>query len=407
MKSEVILRMQQKTAQMIAETTSEVIGYGVLVTDENGVIIGCNDKSRIGFIHYPSLDVMARRAPMTTYKEDAVKLDGVKPGYTDIITLSNQVVGTISIAGSPHRTERYGLLVKKQAEILLREQAFLEFKLRHQLAVRDLAESILLFRPDEDNASSLLLHGKELGFDLNLCRIAVVLEPQQFNEGKAKKIGKKSSDTLYDTALHRITNFFANPAHLIAPLRSQQIALFLALPCSQICGEMETSALALCTALQENLQEANITFDAGIGIEADGLPALSLSAHWAREALAAGRATGGTIHSAKALSAEILLASVPASRKWRHVTMILNNLRDSDEDLEKTFMAWCENPFAPAEVAEKLSIHRNTLQYRLKKIRDILGLNPWNFRDSFTLWSALTLKKFSNRAARTAGSGGS
>ena len=32
--------MRRKTAQAIAEMTSEVLGYGVLVTDEDGVIIG-------------------------------------------------------------------------------------------------------------------------------------------------------------------------------------------------------------------------------------------------------------------------------------------------------------------------------------------------------------------------------
>ena len=35
--------MHKKTAQAIAKTTSEVIGYGVLVTDERGIIIGCNN----------------------------------------------------------------------------------------------------------------------------------------------------------------------------------------------------------------------------------------------------------------------------------------------------------------------------------------------------------------------------
>jgi carbohydrate diacid regulator len=38
-------------AQNIAKNTSDVIGHGVLVTDENGMIIGCNDEKRIGEYH--------------------------------------------------------------------------------------------------------------------------------------------------------------------------------------------------------------------------------------------------------------------------------------------------------------------------------------------------------------------
>ena len=40
--------MHKKTAQSIAENASEIIGYGVLVTDEKGVIIGCSDIRRVG-----------------------------------------------------------------------------------------------------------------------------------------------------------------------------------------------------------------------------------------------------------------------------------------------------------------------------------------------------------------------
>ena len=66
---------------------------------------------------------------------------------------------------------------------------------------------------------------------------------------------------------------------------------------------------------------------------------------------------------------------------------------DAGGELAETFLAWCKNPFAPREVAEKLAIYRNTLQYRLRKIREAVRLNPWNFHDGFTLWIALTLEK--------------
>ena len=228
--------MHKKTAQAIAKTTSEVIGYGVLVTDERGIIIGCNDEKRVGTLHEPSLEVMRTGQPALTSKEEAARLEGVKPGYTAPIALSAQVVGTISIAAPPQRAERYGLLVRKQAEILLMEQTFLELKLRQQLAVRDLAESIMLYRPEDENTDILLLHGKELGIDLERCRIAVILELQDLRRRP------EGQDAFRDMALNCIINFFSNPAHLIAPLRNRQIVLFLALPCNRHEGEMEESS---------------------------------------------------------------------------------------------------------------------------------------------------------------------
>lgn len=382
--------MHRKTAQAIAQTTSEVIGYGVLVTDERGIIIGCNDTKRVGTLHLPSLGVMRTGQPTLTSKEEASHLEGVKPGYTAPIALSDQIVGTISIAGPPHKAERYGLLVRKQAEILLMEQAFLELKLRQQLAVRDLAESIMLYRPEDENTDMLLLHGKELGFDLERCRIAVILELRE-ERGRGHQ---KGQDSFRDLALNRIVNFFANPAHLIAPLRNRQLALFLALPCSSREGEMEEAALHLCEALSDHLGKDGLMAELGIGLEADTLPLLTQSAHLAREALSTGRALGMQICPARALSAELLISYIPAGRKRQHVERVLRGPENVSQELADTFLAWCRNPFAPAEVARSLSIHRNTLQYRLKKLRDLLGLDPWNFHDCFAIWSALLLKRF-------------
>ncbi|NLL37025.1 MAG: hypothetical protein GX256_05840 [Fretibacterium sp.] len=378
--------MNAKTAQSIAETTSEVIGYGVLVTDAKGIIIGCNDRERLGKIHTPSLAAMSSQEPSLTSREEAAKLTGVKPGYTIPLVLAQQVVGSIAIAGPPQRTKRYGLLVKKQAEILLREQAFLELQLRQQLAMRDLAESVLLYRPDEDSSASLLLHGKELGFDLNRCRIAVVAAP------RSTDLEEERDRNFNETVLHRVTNFFANPSHFIAPLRNQQLILFLALSCGDN-NEMEATAQALCQALCDHMEQHGVTLEIGIGLEAGNLPELSLSARSARRALLAGRALGGAIHSARELSLEILLSSLPALARRRHISATLDFVKKQDEELLRTFLAWCENPFEPAVVSKKLAIHRNTLLYRLKKIRELSGLDPWNFRNCFSLWSALTLQR--------------
>ena len=53
-----VFSMFKKMAQRIAESTSEVIGRGVLVTDENGIIIGCNVRKRVGTFHEPSVKVI-------------------------------------------------------------------------------------------------------------------------------------------------------------------------------------------------------------------------------------------------------------------------------------------------------------------------------------------------------------
>lgn len=213
--------MHKKTAQAIADSTSEVLGYGVLVTDKKGIIIGCSESSRVGNFHAPSLFVIDSGRPNMTSKNDAASL-GVRPGYTAPIRLRGMVEGTVSIAGPPHKVERYGRLVQRQAEVLLMEQAFLEMRLRRQWVVKELVESIMLYRPEDDSEEALLLRGRDLGYDLTCCRIAVILDLRPVEAGEDSK-------TFRDMALNRVVNFFDDRKHLISTISSQQIAAFLSL----------------------------------------------------------------------------------------------------------------------------------------------------------------------------------
>ena len=94
-------------------------------------------------------------------------------------------------------------------------------------------------------------------------------------------------------------------------------------------------------------------------------------------------------------TAETLVDSLSKSKKEEYISSTLKGLESRNDfaDMRETFLAWCESPFACAEVAEKLAMHRNSLQYRLKKIRTITRKDPWNFKDAFELWAAFTMTK--------------
>ena len=109
--------MCKKKAPRRAESTSEVIGRGVLVTDENGIIIGCNVRKRVGTFHEPSVKVMQENKPSVTGREEAKKMPGVYPGYTLPIQFFGKVIGSVSIAGIPEEMERLGLPVQKPPDI--------------------------------------------------------------------------------------------------------------------------------------------------------------------------------------------------------------------------------------------------------------------------------------------------
>lgn len=381
-------------AQNIAKSTSEVIGYGVLVTDEKGVIIGCNEEKRIGEFHPPSIRVMQENRPMATSTVDAENYLNVLPGYTLPIQLFDNVLGSVSIAGLPEEVARYGLLVQKQAEIMLREQAFLESNLLRERALRDLIENVASYDPRNGNEEFIMMQAKELGFNLSRCRAAIVIE--------MRKWSNEAAESAFQRMLRETKTSFSNPRNVICPQENYRVTVLLSPSSDKDPNKIYEAAETLSKDFLDSVKGKGIHADVSIGFPAFDLQGLTRSLISARNSLRLAKQLGvkGMIRSEK-FTGESLLDSLPAGSRENYVSMTLKGLdsRNDYEEMKETFLAWCESPFASGNVADKLSMHRNSLQYRLKKIRSLTGKDPWNFKDAFELWAAFMISDISKGSA--------
>jgi len=384
----------KKMAQNIAKSTSEVIGYGVLVTDEKGVIIGCNEEKRIGEFHPPSIRVMQENRPMATSTVDAENYLNVLPGYTLPIQLFDNVLGSVSIAGLPEEVARYGLLVQKQAEIMLREQAFLESNLLRERALRDLIENVASYDPRNSNEEFIMMQAKELGFNLSRCRAAIVIE--------MRKWSNEAAESAFQRMLRETKTSFSNPRNVICPQENYRVTVLLSPSSDKDPNKIYEAAETLSKDFLDSVKGKGIHADVSIGFPAFDLQGLTRSLISARNSLRLAKQLGvkGMIRSEK-FTGESLLDSLPAVSRENYVSMTLKGLdsRNDYEEMKETFLAWCESPFASGNVADKLSMHRNSLQYRLKKIRSLTGKDPWNFKDAFELWAAFMISDISKGSA--------
>ena len=382
--------MFKKMAQNIAKSTSEVIGYGVLVTDEKGMIIGCNDEKRIGEYHPPSLQVMQENRPMTTSTSDAENYGNVLPGYTLPIQFFDRVLGSVSIAGLPEEVERYGLLVQKQAEIMLREQAFLESNLLRERSLRDLIENISSYDPREGSGELIIMQAKELGFNILKCRIAIVIEMNRWSN--------EAAESAFQRMLREVRTSFSNPRNVICPQENYRVTILLSASSDRDPDKIYEAAEVLSKDFLDSIGAKGILADVSVGFSAFDLQGLSRSINSARNSLRLAKQLGtkGMIRSEK-FTGEALLDALPPGVREEYVTRILKGLssRNDFNEMKETFLAWCGSPFASGNVAENLSMHRNSLQYRLKKIRSLTGKDPWNFKDAFELWAAFVISDIS------------
>ena len=67
---------------------------------------------------------------------------------------------------------------------------------------------------------------------------------------------------------------------------------------------------------------------------------------------------------------------------------------DFDEETLTTINKFFENSLNVSETSRKLFVHRNTLVYRLEKIKKLTGLDLREFEDAIVFKVALMVKKY-------------
>ncbi len=321
-------------AQEIAAETSRIVGFNVLVTDRAGTVIGSGDVARVGSLHEASVDVMRTLEPAWHDAEQARRLRGVRPGMTLPIVVDGEALGTVGITGSPRQVRRFGLLVQRHTEILVREATLLRSRLLRDRAVADLVRDIVSFDPDVVSARAVERRAADLGLDLGRPRTAVVI----------------------DTADARVVRSVFPESTEIATGR------FVVLH--------HGDTIALCNRLADLARDVHI----GLSDPAVGVAALHEACRDAADALAVGPA-GRSVHSIAELRVPQLLVSVGPHARTRFVAVTLGPLPAEPDwlALKATLVAWGASGFNLVRAAEALHVHRNTLVYRLDKITELVG----------------------------------
>ncbi|MEV0289748.1 sugar diacid recognition domain-containing protein [Kribbella sp. NPDC050820] len=374
-------------AQQIARETSEVIGYNVLITDDHGIVIGSGDTSRLGSFHEASVDVLASQQAAWHTAAEAQRLRGVKPGMTLPIVIDGAAVGTVGITGSPRQVRRFGLVVRRQTEILLQESVELRSRLLRERALEELVRDIGSFDADVVDPAFLAGRAKELGFDLTAQRTVVIVE---VDEPVPAGGGVPDVATLRPEVLRTLRQTFGS-ADLVAAMTAGRFAVLPVLG-RRSRGTAEDRLRLGQVAVRAVASEHGFASRAGVGGAARGIAALREAYADAGDALHLGKGCepGETAYVIDGLRGHQVLAAVGHRARSRLVSLVAGPLATQADwpELRATLIAWCESGFNLVRTADALHIHRNTLIYRLEKIERLTG-RPWrDHRSTLTLYLA-------------------
>jgi carbohydrate diacid regulator len=341
----------QALAQQIANEITDVIGHNVLITDESGIVLGSGDESRVGQFHEASVEVVRSRRTMAHSTEDVRDLIGTLPGVTIPLVIDDKVVGTIGLSGSPDEVVQFGLVVKRQTEILMQEAARIGTRIMHERATAELLREICEWHHSGVAKSQLLRRGRTLGHDLTLPRRMVLIQWEDTGPGAGS-----------EHIVRRVEGVFTSSDDLIAPLARMVIAV----------ATPESAVEDRCRELVASAEGNGLRVRVGVGSTASGIGELNVSARDAFDALQVGPIAhpAMTIHHIEHVRLQQALSVVPIDSRIRLVEGLLAPLLVDREwaTLRASLIAWGDCAFNITHAADRLHVHRNTLIYRLDKI---------------------------------------
>ncbi len=279
----------------------------------------------------------------------------------------------------------------------------------------------LLADPDE-----IALHAKSLGLDLRLPRAVLLVDAASYILSPS---AQNASADWYSTdpnllsrrvqfVIHRIVDFFRLPHDTIcAHIGEGQVAILKASDnpslapwtndtdlsfsasarCESEAGAAWANLVALkraATGLLKQFAQDSEAVQIGIGRHYPGAGGLMRSYQDARVALSLGsrfhRSRG--VHCLNDLGVAAFVGLADERTKIDLAGHLLSPL-DHECELLDTLSAFFVHDCAASSTAKSLSVHRNTLSYRLDKITSLTGLDPRRFDDAVQIRLALLLRE--------------
>lgn len=395
--------------QTIIENAQAIIGYDVLITDKDGIIIAVKDRNRLGKLHSHSLSVVKKATPEAIHKEEASSY-GVLEGICLPIKIDEEIIGTVGITGNPAEVSKYGYLVQKLAELFVREKSLRESSFLRESAISNLVAQVIDKNNQKCNKSYILSQAKSLNYDLDRPKIAIIVDILHFekiiDDIQSLISEYKNSEIKIQLLKASVLRYLRDSFEKTDLITNYTSDKFLILMDTNKMSEIELVNYInyKYDLFKSKITDLNISALFGVGAKANDINDLYDSIESAWKALRIGKRMrpDETIYNIKDFMLEETLISLDAEQAMKYINNTIGKLYNSPHwtpDMDLTLKECLSNPLETSKIAEKLSIHKNSLYYRIDKIYKMFGFDLNKFEDVFRLKIALILEEIFNEIA--------
>ncbi|CZF83586.1 Carbohydrate diacid regulator [Grimontia celer] len=373
------MQLNSMIARQIVERTMKIIGFSVNVMDEQGLIIGSGDPSRLHQKHEGALLTLAESRVVEINEATSNLLMGVRPGINLPVVFNGKAIGVVGISGDPDKVRSYGELVKMTAELIVEQAALIS---QMQWDKRHREELLLqLIRESELNDRQLISIAQRLDLDLEQPRVAAVI-----------KLYPHQAESLSLEHLQSMVHMLEHPErdNLVGITSVSRNEIVVLKPISVDNGEWsrKSEQKKVKQLLKRIAEQKAFRAQIAYGGYFPSLKGLAKSYQTAIATLSSGHAEEPVLYFEDHALA-VLLSAMP-EQDWRtqQLHSLFTTLVDHDArgTLVKTLTAFFEQNCDLVQTCEKLHIHRNTLRYRLQRISEITELDINKLEDKTLLY---------------------
>jgi len=372
--------LSTELAQDIVSRTMKIIPYNVNVMDANGTILASGNPARIGELHAGAMLALAKRLTVEIDSASARNMHGAQPGINLPLTVNGQVCGAVGLSGVPDQVRQFGELVRLTAEMIL-EQAHLAGELQRDSRYRE-AFVLNLIRYEATREADLAAWARRLGVNFERSHLVFLLELDD------KAMG--TDQALSELQRLQLRMLARQPSALTASAGAHQLVLldFYDTPAAHDTHWPQRQLQALAAILHEECQQPHTLT---MGIAQAGMAGVATSYQSAQTAARIGRARHPrrARYSYYEQTLPVLLSGLGSGWEAAQLRLPIARLQAQDKNkklLQRTLNVWFEHDGHPAATAEALHVHRNTLDYRLRRIGEITGLDLGKLEDRFLLY---------------------
>jgi carbohydrate diacid regulator len=375
-------------AQRLINKISKQFGYNINVMDDKGIIIASVDSSRIGEFHQGAYDIIHEKIPLRAYKDVDEKIIGVKPGIIMTTYYRNTIIGVVGVTGDPDVLMPFAKLVKLAFETMYEYELQKENAIRAKLQWDSFLDCLLYKEPR--NIYRIKKLSDDAGFEEKYPRIPIII--------------KSEAPINPDKVVNEIKNLpSCNKQDIISALEPKRVLVFktfFGLSVSETKKYISLWADEISAAFSK-IEDINTEKTAAPSFFA-GTPQANFEyynksfqhAEWLENFL------GNTAERVNFFVDYLMEynASQLSKDMFDEIFNIYRNSIKKDTSKEmivETVQAFLDSNMNLNDTAAKLFVHRNTVVFRLKKIKKLFGIEPVkNSRDTILLFYLLYYFKY-------------